>query len=242
MLAYRHALAEASIGSFDQYRAVLDVGGPVTGTTGVRMVAVREDNGSFRDFAGNDRLLLAPSIGFAPTERLRLLYQLEYSEYDSVFDRGVVSVDGNGRALARERFLGEPNDGEVEQRSEQHQASLIYDLTEGVALEGGVQYRTGSIQGFLSEPNFANALSPPSASAPGARILQRTYRQRVYDFDDLSARLELSANGRLFGLAHQFRVGVDALDYRQRQINDASNGQNYGTTFSTRSMDGPSRS
>jgi iron complex outermembrane receptor protein len=196
-------------GSFDHYRGVLDIGGRVSGALGVRMIAVREDNGSFRDFVSNDRILIAPSVAFDPSERLHFLYQLEYSVTNSTFDRGVVALpradaplEFNGRALPRSRFLGEPADSDVTLRSTQHQSSFRSELAGDVALEGGVQYRDGTLRGFASE----------GTSRVGSQ-LRRRRQLRDFAFDDLSGRIELAAMGNFLQLNHQFRVGGDAYTY-----------------------------
>jgi iron complex outermembrane receptor protein len=196
-------------GSFDHYRGVFDIGGRVSDALGVRMIAVREDNGSFRDFVGNDRVLIAASVAFDPSDRLHFLYQLEYSVTNSTFDRGVVALpradaplDFDGRALPRSRFLGEPGDGDVTLRSAQHQGGFRAELTDGVALEGGVQYRDGTLRGIASE----------GTSRVGTQ-LRRRRQLRDYAFDDLSGRVELAAKGNFLGLDHQFRVGGDAYTY-----------------------------
>jgi len=201
--------AELEGGSFDHYRGVLDVGGSVGGGIAARFIGVYEDNGSFRDFVGNDRLLIAPSLSFRPSEGLQFLYQFEYSLVNSVFDRGIVALERepgsgvlDGRVLPRDRFLGEPGDGDILLRSAQHQASFTADLIPGVALEGGVQYRDGLLEGTASEVT----------SVVGTQARRR--RQfRGYEFDDLSGRLELAAQGELFGIGNQFRVGVDAYRF-----------------------------
>lgn len=196
-------------GSFDHYRGVLDIGGRVGNTLGVRMIAVREDNGSFRDFVGNDRILIAPSVAFDPSDRLHFLYQLEYSVTNSVFDRGIVALPRadaplgfDGRALPRSRFLGEPGDGDVTLRSTQQQGSFRAELADGIALEGGVQYRNGTLRGVASE----------GTSRVGTQ-LRRRRQLRDFASDDLSGRVELAARGSLLALDHQFRVGGDAYTY-----------------------------
>lgn len=202
-----HAGAELSYASFDAYRGVADFGGPVGGGLGARVIAVYQDAGSFRDFVSSDRLLFAPSVAWRPGDAVRFLYQLEYNLVEFTHDRGVVAVGGDGRALPRSRFLGEPDDGRIEQRTAQHQGTVFVDLAPGVALEGGVQYRDGAFQGQ----------STHNSLLVGTR-LRRQLRIHDYHWQDLSGRIELSANGRLLGLDHQFRVGGDAFDYDQRRI------------------------
>ena len=202
-----HASGELSYASFDQYRGVADFGGPVGGGLGARVVAVFQDAGSFRDFNSSERLLFAPSIAWKPIDGLRLLYQFEYNNVEFTHDRGLVAVAGDGKALPRSRFLGEPNDGQIRQRNAQHQGTVYADLAPGVALEAGVQYRDGSFRGQ----------STHNGTLVGTR-LRRQLRIHDYDWQDLSGRVELSANGRFLGLDHQARVGADAFNYDQRRI------------------------
>jgi len=211
-----HLSTLAEVGSFDHYRGSLDGGVRLSDSASVRMIAAAEDNGSFRDFVGSDRILLAPSIAFAPSDGLRLLYQLEYSKVHTVFDRGVAALPSqpgstmlDGKALPRTRFLGEPGDGEIRLQSIQHQASFTADLASGVALEGGLQYRDGDVYGVASEPT----------SRVGTSIRRRR-QLRDNAFEDLSGRLEIAARGAMAGVEHQFRVGVDAYRFDLDQRGD----------------------
>lgn len=198
-----HASAAFEAGNYDHYRETADVGGPITDTLAVRLIGVREDNGSFRDTIHNGRTLIAPSVAFAPTPDIHLLYQLEYSLFRSPFDRGVVAVANDGKALPRSRFLGEPTDGDVRLRSTQHQGSFTAAVAGGVTIEGGVEYRDGTVRGFSTE-----------ASTLIGTSLRRQRRYRDYDFDDLIGRLEIAAAGRFAGIDHQFRIGVDGYRYQ----------------------------
>ena len=206
-LDHVHAGGELGYASFDTWRGSFDIGGPVGHGLSTRVIGVYQDGGSFRDFVHNDRLLFAPSIGWRLNDRVRLLYQLEYNLVGFTHDRGLVAVNGNGRALPRSRFLGEPNDGQMTQRTSQHQATAYVDLGPGVALEGGVQYRDGALLGQ----------STHNSRLVGTQ-LWRQLRIHDYRWQDLSGRIELSANRTLLGIGHQMRVGADAFDYDQRRI------------------------
>ncbi len=198
---------ELSYGSFDAKRIMGDVSGPVGGGVSARMIAVYQDTDGWRDHVGSDRLLLAPSMAWTPLDDLRLLYQLEANTVHFVHDRGLVAVAGNGKALPRERFLGEPNDGDITQKTLQHQLTTTYNFSPSVAVEAGVQYRDGSFRG--------------QSTHNGALIgtqLRRQLRVHDYTWDDLSGRIEVSFDGKLGGLEHQLRAGADAFTYEQHRI------------------------
>lgn len=202
-----HAGADLSYGSFDTWRGSVDVGGPATDRLAARVIGVYQQSDGFRDYTPSDRLLIAPSLAWRATDSLRFLYQLEYNYVHFTHDRGLVAVNGNADALPRERFLGEPNDGQIEQRTSQHQGTAYLDLAPGVTLEAGVQYRDGSMAGQ----------STHNTTLVGTR-LRRQLRIHDYRWQDLSGRIELSGNGRVAGLDHQFRIGADAFTYDQRRI------------------------
>lgn len=206
-LDHFHASAEASYGSFNTRRGAFDFGGPAGGGLSARVIGVYQESDGFRDFGESDRLLIAPSIAFEPREGIRFLYQLEYNYVHFRHDRGLVAVNGDGKALPRTRFLGEPNDGLMTQRTAQHQGALTLDLAEGVALEAGVQYRDGRFSGQSTHN-----------SALVRTQLRRQLRIHDYDWQDLSGRLELSVNASLLGLDHQLRLGGDAYSYDQRRV------------------------
>lgn len=202
-----HASGELSYGSFDTKRVVGDAGGPLGHDVSARMIAVYQDTDGWRDYVGSDRLLLAPSLAWKPSDDLRFLYQLEANTVHFVHDRGLVAVGGNGKALPRERFLGEPNDGDITQKTLQHQLSATYNFSPSVAVEAGVQYRDGSFRGQSTHNSVLIGTQ-----------LRRQLRIHDYTWDDLSGRVELSFDGRLGGLEHQFRAGADAFSYEQHRI------------------------
>jgi len=202
-----HASAEIGYGSFDTWRAVGDAGGALSDTVSARLVGAYQSTEGFRDHVGSDRLVLAPSLAWDPTDKAHLLYQFEAMDVHFVHDRGLVAVNGDGKALPRERFLGEPNDGKIHQRSLQHQASGVFELAQGVSLEAGVQYRDGVFKGQSTHN-----------SALVGNQLRRQLRVHDYDWQDLSGRIELSVDRRWKGLEHQLRVGGDAFTYDQRRV------------------------
>lgn len=206
-LSQAHASSELGYGSFDTWRAVGDAGGPVSDSVSLRLVGAYQTTDGFRDYVGSDRLVVAPSLAWTPSDKAHLLYQFEAMDVHFVHDRGLVAVNGDGKALPRERFLGEPSDGKIHQRSLQHQASAVFELAEGLSLEGGVQYRDG----------FFRGQSTNNAALIGTQ-LRRQLRVHDYGWQDLSGRLELSVERQWAGLEHQLRVGGDAFTYDQQRV------------------------
>ncbi len=198
------ASASLQYGSFDTRRVELDATGPLTGTIAARIVVATEDSDGYRDFVTLQRRVVSPSLTFRPTDRMQLTYLAQHIAYDAPFDRGVAAIDGDPLALPAPRFLGEPANGPTRARDTRHQLTGEAKLGGTWALVGGVAYRTGSLRGFSADQSrFA-----------GGSTLWRQRRERGYEVEDLSARLEVRGEVNAFGL-HRPSFGIKGytLDY-----------------------------
>lgn len=151
--AERFSRLKASAGSWDRYRASLDVNAPLNdaGTLRSRINLATEDNGSFRDHVGNQRLVVSPSLSWQLNPDTRLLLETEFVQHESVFDRGIPAVNREMGTVKRSTFLGEPNDGEIRNRNQMIQTSLEHHLNEGWKLRLAKHYAQGHLQGDSSE-------------------------------------------------------------------------------------------
>ncbi|MYM00129.1 TonB-dependent siderophore receptor [Novosphingobium sp. FGD1] len=210
----RHASATLTYGSFDTWRGELDVTGPLTDTLAARIVVAAEDSDGFRDFVGLKRRVISPSLTFRPSGDVEFTYLAQRIIYDSPFDRGVIALDRNpdpavtdldANALPASRFLGEPSNGDTRARDTRHQLTGEAKLGGSWSLVGGIAYRTGSLRGFSADQNFL---------ATDGRTLRRQRRERGYEVEDLSARLELRGKIEAWG-THNASVGIKGytLDY-----------------------------
>lgn len=90
-LAKAQADVELSVGSFDTYRADVDVSGPLLSRKDLRgrVVAVYEDSGSFVEGAETQRTVLAPSLDFDLSPGTSLLLQAMYQSDDIMPNTGM---------------------------------------------------------------------------------------------------------------------------------------------------------
>lgn len=90
-LAEARTEVELSAGSFDTYRADVDVTGPLFNSKAARgrLVAVYEDSGSFVRGPETQRTVLAPSLGLDLSASTRLLVQALYQSEDIVPNTGL---------------------------------------------------------------------------------------------------------------------------------------------------------
>ncbi len=214
--ATRQGEASLSYGSWNRVRATGDIGGPVTDTLAVRMIGVAEEGDSFRRYVHTDRLLLAPSVAFTPSDSLRLLYQAEFMRNRAPIDRGVAAIRGDARAMDRDTYLGEPADGRMTQRMLWQQGSVFAALSDRVSLEGGVSSRDGFLTGYATQVDFGAR----GVQADG-RTIGRSRRFHDFRWQDLTARIEMTARLDWLGLSHELRFGADrvrhGMDFRMDQ-------------------------
>jgi len=107
-------------GSFDFFRGDVDLQTTLGDAVDVQVAGFYEDAGSFRLSVDTQRFGIYPSITARLGENTSVNYELEYTEQDIPFDRGVVFADEFG-FRPRRTFIGEPGDGPIETEVLGHQ-------------------------------------------------------------------------------------------------------------------------
>lgn len=113
-----------SVGSFDYKRATVDVNAPINRNFAVRLNAMYEDSGSYRDGVDLERWGVNPTITFRPSENTRVVLGYEHFDDQRTADRGIPSIlkpGQNSRPVptSRSTFFGSPelsySDGKFDQ-------------------------------------------------------------------------------------------------------------------------------
>lgn len=198
-----------SAGQWDKYRTSIDINTPLNDdkTLLSRVIFAAENNGSFRDYAGSDRLMISPSFIWNISPDTRLSVDTELIKTRSVFDRGIASVNGKLDDNNIKNFLGEPNDGRIKNSSGLIQVALEHDLNDRNTIRLANHYVKGSLQGNSSEQTQINDDS----------FVSRFYRQRSFAAHDNITQLELYSNFETGSVQHNFLAGVEFENYRNSQ-------------------------
>ena len=202
-------------GRFDTIRGDLDWNQEVNETVSYRIVAFAEDAGSFRDTVESERHGLFPSLALQLGDNTRLVYELEYSQQKTPFDRGVVASMGQLGSMPRENFLGEPGDGPMDADALGHQIELQHELSADWTLLAGYSQRDTSLEGFSTEPELAG--SRQGLTLDG-RTLTRQRRQRRYDAEYQILRAELTGDLQWGNVRHRIIIGADSDRFENDQV------------------------
>ncbi|WP_431483567.1 TonB-dependent siderophore receptor [Pseudomonas solani] len=198
----------ASAGSWDRYRSSLDVNTPLddAGTLLSRINLAVEDNQSFRDHVGSERVMVSPSLSWQLSPDTRLLIESEFVRHESVFDRGIPAPGNQLGSVKRSTFLGEPNDGEIRNRNQMLQVSLEHYLNEDWKLRLANHYAQGHLAGDSSE-----------TSRLSGDIVSRFYRQRDFEWNNSITQAELHGTFATGTWQHQTLIGLEYENYRNSQ-------------------------
>ncbi|NOT84455.1 MAG: TonB-dependent receptor [Methylococcaceae bacterium] len=104
---------EQQIGSYDFYRTQWDATGPLKndGTLLYRFTGAYQNNNSFRDFISNDRVNIAPTITWKPSDATDMTLNIEYMNQDFQADLGIPSIGKRPAPIPISRnYSSDPND------------------------------------------------------------------------------------------------------------------------------------
>jgi iron complex outermembrane receptor protein len=108
--AERYASIEQIVGSYNYYRTMVDVTGPMneSKTLLFRINGAYEDRESFRNFVQGQRYFIAPVFTWKASDKTTFTLEAEYINDRSTGDPGLPALGQGIAPVPRSRFLGEP--------------------------------------------------------------------------------------------------------------------------------------
>ena len=215
--------AEAIVGTDAYTRGELDLAGPLSrgaapAAFAYRFVASYEDSESHRDYTARDRLLLAPSVAWRPTDATTLTLQYEYITDPYTQDRGQ-APEGNNTVgfrfsdrLSGEQFFGVPGWNENTE-SDFSRLALLLDHRFSADASLYLAASSSRVDKLLYDSSPRNVLPGAGVVSPAGDVVIRPAAQGGDGESDsvtLHYRHAFDA-GRLAGeaLRHQVLVGAD---------------------------------
>ncbi|MBU6958144.1 TonB-dependent siderophore receptor [Pseudomonas sp. CVAP len=201
---------QTSAGSWDRYRTALDVNTPLDpqGNVLSRVNLAIEDNHSFRDHVDSQRVFVAPSLSWQLNPDTSLLLESEIVRHSSTFDRGIVAPNNSWSGVSPSTFLGEPDDGNIDNHNNLLQATLEHHLNDAWKLRLASHYKEGKLWGFASEARPLNA---------DQHTVNRRYRERDNRWHDSITQLELRGLFDIGSWQHELLIGSEYENFRKNE-------------------------
>jgi len=153
-------------GSFDRKEALADLTGPISATLAGRVVARVRDSGSQTDFVPDDRVMISPSLTWAPSMRTTVtvigLYQEDDGGSTSQFLPlvGTILPNKNGK-LANDLFIGKPGWDRYDGRLAQGTALVDHRFSDNVKLSLKARYIDSDLTYLTHYPDsYSNPANP----------------------------------------------------------------------------------
>ena len=218
---------QGTVGSWEQYRVEGDAQTFTEGSggaAGFRLTGFFEDAESFREGVETEKFGLYPSVMLELGNAATLSYELEYTEQELPFDRGVVFSEEFGFS-PRDLFVGEPVP--IETTAFGHQIQADFDLSETWSFLAGFGYRETTLEGDAFEPQFGSR----QTYFRDGRTISRFFRSRDFESDYTVLRGELSGESDTGPLRHRLIVGADYDEFSNTLIIDRARPNPRGANF-----------
>lgn len=133
-------------GSYNQKRMNADVGYVINDMAAIRLNAMVEDAGSFRDGVDMDRRGISPTVTIKPTHRTKVVVGMERFHDDRTADRGITSVLGRTGEVtgpvnvSKSQFFGDPKRSRASIDVLAFNLLLEHKFDSGIALQNRTNY------------------------------------------------------------------------------------------------------
>jgi catecholate siderophore receptor len=195
-----HGAATLEGGSNDNKRISADVGEGVSDRWSLRLNAMYEDSGSYRDFVTIERYGVNPTALLTLSDSTRIRFGVERFEDERTVDRGVPSLDGRPVPVDESVFFGNPG------LSFSDATVNLANLTFEHEFSPNLQLRNHTVHGDYDK--FYQNVYPNSAVDATGNVTLSAYhagteRQNLFNQTDLTWRV------RTGSVDHTILAGVE---------------------------------
>lgn len=188
-------------GSFNLKRMTADVGYVINDMAAVRLNALYEDAGSFRDGVSMERLGIFPTVTLKPTHRTKIIAGMERYHDDRTADRGITSFMGRPVDVDRSQFFGDPRRSYANVDVLAFNSLIEHKFDTGVTLQNRTNYATYDkfYQNVFANGGLDDVLNEVSLGA----YSNATKRENVFNQTNLLYSLNTGP------IAHTLMAGIE---------------------------------
>ncbi|MBK8768284.1 MAG: TonB-dependent siderophore receptor [Burkholderiaceae bacterium] len=204
----RYVALQQQIGSNSQYRTSIDATGAIdeARTLLYRVNGSYASNESFRDFVGNERVFIAPSLSWRPNQRFELNIDLEHKRDRFHPDIGIPAIGNRPAQVPLNRNLSDSPTREPITNT-----LVAFDWTYRLDENWAIKQR------FLQQDWTLNAKQVlMGALQANDRTLARNLLLSTQDVDTRSTNLDLTGKVNFLGARHSLLFGIDGFAAQTR--------------------------
>jgi iron complex outermembrane recepter protein len=210
-----------TVGSFNTMRTTADFTGKVNedGNVLFRLNMGYENAGSFRDFINFNTLAVAPSVTFIASEKTTVNFDMSYTDYSTLLDRGRPTFQNDQNLLSTPINFNLNQPGDVlRDKIFYGTLSISHKLSENITLNAS--YMKYVDDQLLREHGFNGYIKADSVA------LYFTERFRYHSSDNFTGFL--TANFKTGALSHKGLLGFDYIMLYDRNTQWWAEGQEVG--------------
>ena len=131
-------------GAYDHKRSSVDLNNRIDETLAVRVNAMIEDSGSFRQGVESERKAINPTFTFKPSDKTKVVVGMEYFNDKRTSDRGIPSVDNGLKSYpystSRSTFFGNASQSPNEATVKNGYAIIDHNFDNGVSVKNHTRF------------------------------------------------------------------------------------------------------
>lgn len=186
-------------GSYDLYKPIIDLYGPISKKLAFRVISSYEKAGSYRDHVDSKRFYVNPSLLYKISENTELLVQGDYLKSDFTPDFGIGTVGNKLSSLGRNVYIN-TDWAYNKTNTSTAQVNLSHKFNENWKLNALASLQSYTRNYFSSERPFADAAGVWYRALTRSDIKEFTYNEQI----------NLNGSFKTASLQHTLLVGIDA--------------------------------
>jgi iron complex outermembrane receptor protein len=187
------------VGSYDLYKPIIDLYGPISKNIAFRVIGSYEKAGSYRDNVSSKRFYVNPSLLYKINDKTEVILQGDYLKSDFTPDFGIGTVGNQLSPLGRNVFVN-TNWAYNKTNTATAQAVLNHKFNDDWKLNVSASLQSYNRDYFSAERPAANAAGIWNRALTRSDIEEFTFNQQV----------NLNGNFNTGAVKHTLLVGVDA--------------------------------
>lgn len=213
---------QQQFGSYGLYRTVVNATGPLTsdGRLAYRLDLSYRDSDSFRDFVSRERVFVAPSLRWRPTDSTEFNLSAEYIHDNYVTDNGIPARGNRVANVPINTFYHQPGFPKDRIEGPMVDFNWSHKLSENWVIKNGFVARFLTYR-FRSVPI---AYFQPLLDDPTTPMVRRGIYSEDFHRDTYNVFLDLNGKFETWGIKHNVLVGGDY--YQLKETNSGFFGVN----------------